>query len=106
MRVKLLYSSSNALVVNHLRNLIESAGINCQMKNEFLYSGAGEIPPTETWPELWVEELDFDRARAMLDEALSDKSDLPQWQCSQCGEWVEGQFELCWNCGAAHHQLD
>ena len=98
--MKLLYSDSNALVVNHLRNVIESAGIECRMKNEFLYSAAGEIPPTETWPELWVDEADYKRARQMVDEALADKSNLPRWHCGGCGEWVEGQFELCWNCGA------
>lgn len=102
--MKLLYSSSNALVVTHLRNLLESEGMECRMKNEFLYSAAGEIPPTETWPELWVGESDLDRAQAIIDEALADKSDLPQWHCSKCGEWIEGQFDLCWNCGEPHHE--
>jgi len=96
--VKLLYSDANAMMVNHLRNLIESDGIACRMKNEFLYSAAGELPPTETWPELWVDEEDFARAKAIIDEALSDKTGLPHWQCRQCGEWVEGQFDLCWQC--------
>jgi hypothetical protein len=102
--MKLLYSSSNALMVSHLRNLLESADIACRMKNEFLYSGAGEIPPTETWPELWVGETDFAKAKAIVDEALADKSDLPQWQCPKCEEWVDGQFALCWNCGEPHNE--
>jgi hypothetical protein len=98
--VKLLYSSSNALMVNHLRNLLESAGVVCRMKNEFLYSAAGELPPTEAWPELWVAETDLAAAQAVIDEALSDKSALPHWQCRECGEWIEGQFSACWRCGA------
>lgn len=98
--MKLVYSSSNSLLVNHLRNLFESAGIAVQMKNEFLYSAAGELPPTATWPELWVEEADLARAEAVLAEAFADKSDLPHWQCSRCGEWIEGQFDLCWQCGS------
>jgi hypothetical protein len=81
--------------------VVEGAGIECHIKNEFLYSGAGEIPPTETWPELWVDESDYDRSKALLDEALADKSDLPHWNCPACGEWVEGQFDLCWQCGTA-----
>ena len=97
--MKLLYTSTNALMVNHLRNLLEGELITCQLKNEFLYSGAGEIPPTEIWPELWVDEDDFEKAKTLLDEARADKSDLPQWQCRKCGEWVEGQFAVCWNCG-------
>lgn len=98
--MKLLYSSTNALVVTHLRNLLENVGIECRMKNEFLYSAAGEVPPTETWPELWVAEADFDRAQALLDDAMADKSNLPQWRCRECGEWMEGQFGACWRCGA------
>ena len=98
--VKLLYSSSNAMVVNHLCNLMENGGVECRMKNEFLYSAAGEIPPTETWPELWVAEADYARAEAIMAEALSDKSHLAHWQCDKCDEWIEGQFDLCWQCGA------
>lgn len=101
--MKLLYTSSNALVVSHLRNLLEAQRIRCRLKNEFLYSAAGEIPPTEIWPELWVEEADFDEAKMIMDDALADKSGLPKWHCSQCGEWIEGQFDLCWNCGAIHN---
>ncbi len=102
--MKLLYTSSNPMMVTHLRNLLESVGIACRMKNEFLYSIAGEVPPTMIWPELWVGESDYEKARSIMHEALADKSDLPQWHCKQCGEWVEGQFDLCWNCGAAHDE--
>ena len=97
--MKLLYTAANALVVTHLRNVMESSGIECQLKNEFLYSIAGEVPPTMIWPELWVAEGDFDRAQRLLEESLADKTGLPRWCCDNCGEWVEGQFSLCWNCG-------
>ena len=102
--MKLLYTSSNALVVTHLRNLLESEGMECRLKNEFLYSAAGEIPPTETWPELWVDESDLDRVQTIIDEALADKSDLPKWQCNECKEWSEGQFTACWRCAAERPQ--
>lgn len=97
--MKLLYSSSNALVVTHLRNLLESSGVASQIKNEFLYSAAGEIPPTAIWPELWVDETDFEQARVIMEEAMADKSSLPSWRCEKCGEQVEGQFDICWQCG-------
>jgi rubrerythrin len=98
--MKLLYSSPNALLVAHLRNVLESAGVACHVKNEFLYSAAGELPPTETWPELWVEAADLDRAQDIIDDAVADKSRLPQWRCRECGESIEGQFSSCWRCGA------
>ncbi len=98
--VKLLYTSSNPMMVTHLRNLLQSEGVECRLKNEFLYSIAGEVPPTMIWPELWVAESDFDRAQRVVNEALADKSGLPPWRCAECGEQVEGQFDLCWQCGA------
>jgi hypothetical protein len=98
--MKLLYSSSNAMLVAHLRNLLEGAGIAWRMRNEFLYGAAGELPPTEAWPELWVATVDFEVAQALVDEALADKSGLAQWRCRECGEWMDGQFSACWRCGA------
>lgn len=97
--MKMLYSSANAMLVAHLRNLLENAGISCRVKNEFLYSAAGEIPPTETWPELWVAAADFEQAQEIVDEALADKSGLAQWRCRACGELMDGQFSTCWRCG-------
>ena len=31
----------------------------------------------------------------------SELPPLPPWVCVHCGEQVEGQFDVCWNCGAA-----
>jgi len=97
--MKLVYSTSNTLLVNHVRNLLEAAGIDSRMKNEFLGGAAGELPPTEAWPELWVAEEDFARAQQVVD-ALQHPESLPSWRCPRCGERIEGQFSECWNCGA------
>lgn len=99
--MKLLYSTSNTLLVNHVRNLLEASGIEAQMKNEFLGGAAGELPPTEAWPELWVEEADFTRAQRVVDE-FQHAEPQPAWRCRRCGELIEGQFSECWNCGASH----
>lgn len=98
--MKLIYSSSNTLLVNHVRNLLEVSGIEVQMKNEFLGGAAGELPPTESWPELWVAEEDLARAQQVID-AFQRAEPLPTWRCPKCGELVEGQFTLCWNCGTS-----
>lgn len=97
--MKLVYTSSNALLVNHVCNLLEVAGIEVRMKNQFLGGGAGELPPTEAWPELWVDEADFARAEQVVTEFAQSDSPQPEWTCPNCGEQVEGQFSVCWNCG-------
>lgn len=100
--MKKVYSSDDYFLVGHLRQLLESHHIECIAKNEFLLGGAGELPPTECWPELWVtEDVQYDKARKLIEEFLADhdQGDDP-WQCAQCGERSEPQFNACWRCGA------
>ena len=66
------------------------------------YAGgiAGEIPPDQALPEVWVyDDAHADAARAWLDAAR--RQPHRHWCCPGCGESVEGPFEQCWNCGAA-----
>jgi len=99
--MKTVYSSANFLIVEHYKNVLETQGIPCVIKNSFLASAAGELPPTETWPELCViEDEHLPRAQAIInsDKTLSEK-DSQAWQCQKCGESIEGQFTQCWRCG-------
>lgn len=100
--MKKIYSSDDYFLVGHLRQLLESHHIKCIAKNEFLLGGAGELPPTECWPELWVaEDFQYDEAKALIDEFLAgDAIAGGPWQCPQCGERSEPQFNACWCCGA------
>jgi len=98
--LKRIYSSHNLAVVHHLRNLLETEGIPAVVKNEFLSSAMGDLPPAECMPELWVlRETDANRAERFLKEALSVKPG-PAWICPSCKEPCEGQFTQCWRCGA------
>ena len=99
--MKPIYSAANPLLVHHLANLLEAEGIACQVKGQYLTGGAGELPPTETWPELFLEhEQDEERAQRVIDNALSNQpSTRPRWCCPECGEKMEGQFDQCWRCG-------
>ena len=99
--MKRIYCSPIGLMVGHLRNVLEAEGIRCQVRNEFLAGGAGEIPPTECWPELWVERpIDYERAEKLIQETLAAEETLGKpWTCVRCGETLEPQFESCWNCG-------
>jgi len=99
--MKKLTASESLITINHYRNLLESEGIHCEIRNEFLGSIAGEMPLVEVWPELWVvNDIDFDRAQHLIDETIADESPSAPWRCSKCGEENEGQFAACWNCGA------
>ena len=98
--MKRIYSSFNLAAVHHARNLLETEGIRAVVKNEFLSSAMGDLPPAECQAELWVLlETDAERAEAVLKDAFSTKPGTP-WKCPGCGESSEGQFTQCWSCGA------
>ena len=97
--MKKLTSSESLVTVHHWKNLLESEGIACQIRNEHLGSVMGEVPFVEVWPQLWiVNDLDFDRARQLLSADAVAESPQDPWQCRHCGETNEGQFAACWNC--------
>jgi hypothetical protein len=95
--VKRVFSSYNLQIVHHAKNLLEAAGIRAIVRNEFLSSGMGELPPAECQPELWVlDARDYERAEALI---LKRHDGGPDWRCA-CGEMLGGQFTQCWHCGA------
>jgi hypothetical protein len=96
--VRRVFSSYNLQIVHHAKNILEAAGIRAIVKNEFLSSGMGELPPAECQPELWVVNApDYARAEALL---LKPPESRPSWTCAICGEVLGGQFTQCWRCGA------
>jgi hypothetical protein len=100
--MKKLTTSPSLITINHYKNLLESEGIACRIKNEHLGSIVGEMPFVEVWPELWViNDLDVDRARQLIDEDITAESPGVTWKCKRCGEENEGQFGACWNCGSS-----
>ena len=89
------------------KQVLEEADIPCFIKNEFSGNLAGEVPFTETWPELWIHrDSDLNQAKTLLQPLRDNRtahqqtdSSLPDWVCDHCGETNEGNFSLCWSCG-------
>lgn len=98
--MKRLYTSSDLLIVGHLAEVLKRRNIHCLVRNLYLTGGAGELPPTDIWPELWVDDDDYGVALRLIEEVLGTTGPPgPGWVCPDCGEEVEGQFAACWNCG-------
>lgn len=99
--MKRVYVSHSPLQVAHMRNLLELEGIRCRTRHMGLVGGAGELPPTAIWPELWVERaLDADRAERIIRDAERPLPGGDAWTCPVCGELLEPQFDACWRCAA------
>ena len=98
--MKKLYCAPDTVVAGHLQSVLENEGIDCWIKNLNLSGGIGELPPNECWPEIWLHhDRDYNRALAIINAIINPPgTSRTAWRCS-CGERLEGQFEICWNCG-------
>ena len=100
--MKLVYTSSDQILVAQLKYVLESEGIGCVTRNEVLGALSPEIPFTESFPELWIQkDEDLERAEAIKRDwkAPLAADARESWECSNCHERSEAQFSSCWKCG-------
>ena len=93
-----VYSAPVLANVAILEAALKSHGIACEIRGAPLGGAAGELPPVETWPELWIlDEATADQARQIIQQAALEPPKASRlWICPQCREDVEGQFSECW----------
>ncbi len=97
--MKRLLQAPNLALATLWADMLSGAGIAASVQRAYASGIAGQIPPDQALPEVWLDDEDqMDRAQTLMREL----DDLPQrhWICSACGETVDGPFEQCWNCGA------
>jgi hypothetical protein len=97
-----IYSASNLQEAHLLAGLLRQQGIEAHVFNENAIGGMGEIPFTQAWPEIWLED---ERDRGRAEEVIrrfeqQAEAGLPSVRCPVCGEENPGGFEICWHCGA------
>lgn len=96
--MKRVFRAASLIQVAHARNVLLTAGIPSELRNQYLSGALGDLPMLETWPQLYVE--DADEAAAL--HALARAATAPagaSWKCEGCGEELEPQFTSCWRCG-------
>ncbi len=86
----------NVFIATLWVDALKAQGIAASVQRQYLGSVAGELPPDQCLPEVWIENS-MHETRAT--ETLEDLQHMPQqrWYCT-CGELVEGGFQQCWNC--------
>ncbi len=97
-----VYTSSDPVSAGLVLSVLESAGIRCLLRNQYLTGALGELPVNECWPQVWVlDEADAPRARRLIAEALPhDGAPGEVWTCPDCHERLEPQFSQGWQWGA------
>src|SRR5665213_2493647 len=64
--MKRVFRAALLVQVAHARNVLVTAGIPCEMRNQYLAGAMGELPMLETWPQLFVDDADEQAALRAL----------------------------------------
>jgi hypothetical protein len=97
--MKRVFRAASLIQVAHARNVLLTAGIQSELRNQYLAGALGDLPMLETWPQLYVEDADETAALRALARAATVPTGSP-WICEGCGELLEPQFTSCWRCGS------
>lgn len=93
-----LAQAPNLAIATLWADALRAQGVSASIQREFLAAAAGQLPPDQCLPEVWVDDDEhFARAEQLLTELRQPLQ--RRWHCV-CGELVEGGFEQCWRCGA------
>ncbi len=93
-----LTQAPNLQIATLWAEMLKTEGIEASVQRQYLGGMAGELPPDQCMPEVWIKHPEQEKAARQL---LHHLQHLPQhrWVCV-CDELIEGGFEQCWNCGA------
>lgn len=102
-----VYSCSSLIELSPFKFSLEAEGIKYLIKNEFSQGAVGELPPTESWPQIWViNDQDFDKAEQLCIEVESKQQEsTSEWFCRNCDEINASSFEYCWQCQTLKPEL-
>ncbi len=96
--MKRLAYAPNLALATLWTDMLGSAGYACRVMRANACSIAGEIPPDQSQPEIWVVH-DALHEQALRELRALQHAPHRHWACPECHEIIDGPFELCWNCG-------
>jgi hypothetical protein len=97
--VKQLITATRGPELELLKNMLEDAGIPCDLRNQQLSQA---LPSAPFDLELWIEnDDDYWRAQDLSEAWFHPPPGATgSWVCAGCGQNVGSQFDSCWKCGA------
>jgi uncharacterized protein YlaI len=97
--LKRLAKAPNIAIATLWADMLTQEGIPANVQRWYASSIAGEIPPDQALPEVWIVD---DEQLALAQRRLAELRRPPwrHWVCRGCLERIDGPFEQCWNCGA------
>ncbi|MCP3870861.1 MAG: DUF2007 domain-containing protein [Gammaproteobacteria bacterium] len=98
--MKMLYQAGDRIEAQMLKDFLGSHHIRTVVQGEYLSGAAGELPAM-AFPVLWVlDDRDVARGKQLINAYYEAESNVIEWSCPGCKELNEGQFHICWSCGA------
>ena len=98
-----VYWAADVQEVHAVRGVLEEAGIRARVIGESLATMYGLVlTGASVSPRVCVFASHESRARQVIaaweEQRRADPTSGASWGCPQCGEEVEGNFDICWNC--------
>ncbi len=96
--MKRVIQAPNLAMATLWADMLAGVGIPASVQRAYASGIAGEIPPDQSLPEVWVR---HDEQQAQARELLHQWQHAPhrRWACPGCHEIIDGPFEQCWKCG-------
>lgn len=95
-----LTTAPNIAIATLWADMLSGEGIAANVQRYYAGGIAGEIPPDQALPEIWIaDDARLDEARRLL--AQLQNPPRRHWVCPGCRERIDGPFEQCWYCGTA-----
>ena len=96
--MKRVLQAPNLALATLWADMLSGAGLAATVQRAWAGSIAGELPPDQCLPEVWVQDANrCEEAQKLLHSWRH--APTRHWVCAACQESVDGPFESCWNCG-------
>ncbi|HUY88148.1 MAG TPA: DUF2007 domain-containing protein [Pirellulales bacterium] len=104
---RIVGSFATPVEADAVRALLEAEGIHARLADEATVGMNWLLGNAVRGVKILVADDDLARAVQIVSEAADAAREVahrinapPDWKCSLCGEEVEGDFAVCWSCGA------
>lgn len=98
--MKRVYCAGSLLEAQLVADTLASLGIPNHILNAYAGGAMGDLPYSQTSPEVWVDDP-AQETRAAEAIATLDAPALDDKLCPHCGETNPGNFLSCWQCHSA-----
>ncbi len=99
--MKRVYLADNLIDAQLIADTLASLGIINHIFNANAAGAMGELPYSQTSPEVWVENYSLISRAMEVITALSAPIPGPDKLCPNCGEHNPANFLSCWQCASA-----